>query len=625
MTEKIKGIRPLSKLHPLFRGKIGGIAPFLTPQLGNKKLLTFYFPRFTSPIKTLLKNHGLAIIIALLIGLVVILPQIFLIYDLEDEYKGISMAGSDGEEYYSMRVQEVYDGHYKISSPELYEYKNKPYVQPPFPEIAMAISGKILGLSARQIITLAKFILPFFFYLVLYFLILSTTKNKMLSLTGPVIIILATYFIFRPKEIFYLLTFQFEKIKGFIDYYRPVNPQFSSLIFFTWLLIFYHWLKKQKTVLYLGAIITLGLMFYTYPYSWMLAYSIIGFLILFSFNRKTNLKPLTKKLVLVLVLSFIISLLYWLNFYQTINDPLYDMLKKWNAFFKSHLPIWSNLLFLDFIIFVLLFWKKEKNINFYFFFSVFLALGFVINQQIVTGIKFHPGHWHWYYTTPFSILLLLWVFYSLIKKNKKLIIITSIILLIIGFSNGVIRQYNDYQSKKEEAISLQKYKSVYDWFNSNTDKDDVVLADDKLSANFPVYTHNNVYLSQYAELFFTPPERFENKFLTRLYLQEVNKENIDQYVNIQNRDVFVILLGFLRQKAGQCGRSQECFSQEELNGLKEKYFELRDNGDFEQLLKKYRLDYAVQDTKDDNHWDLDQYDFMEFITEINNVKIYKIM
>ncbi len=574
-------------------------------------------------IKTLLKNHGLAIVIALLIGLVVILPQVFLLNDLGQNYQGISLAGSDGEDYYSMRVQEAYDGHYKISNPSFYEYKDKPYVQPPLPEITTAVMAKILGLTTSQIITLAKFILPILLYLILYALLLVITKNKTLAIVSPVMMMLTTNFIFRPKEVIYFLTFDWEKIKGFIDYYRPINPQFSSLIFFTWLLIFYQWLKKQKTASYLGLVVILGLMFYIYPYSWMLAYSIIGFLILFSFSRKTNLKPLTKKLITVLVLSFIIALPYWLNFYQLINDPLYDAFQKRNGFLQSHLPLWSNLLFLDFIIFTWLFWKKEKNINFYFLFSIFLALGLVINQQIITGLRFYPGHWHWYYTAPFSIFLTLWLFYSLIKNKKKIVVIGSILLLVIGFTNGIIKQYNSYQTEKEQAIDWQRYKEVYDWLNENTNKDDVVLADGSLNTKLPIYTHDNPYLSSYSELFLTPTEKFEDSFFAQLYLKNVTKENINQYITADNRDIFALLFGYYKQRKGLCRPG--CFSQEELDDLKDKYFRSVTETNFEEFLKKYRLDYALWDTQADTNWNLNQYEFMEFITEINNIKIYKVI
>ena len=66
-----------------------------------------------------------------------------------------------------------------------------------------------------------------------------------------------------------------------------------------------------------------------------------------------------------------------------------------------------------------------------------------------------------------------------------------------------------------------------------------------------------------------------------------------------------------------------CFSEPELQQLKDDYREFLQH-DFNANLKKYKIDYALWDTKAGTRWNLDEYGFIQFITEINGVRIYRI-
>lgn len=573
-----------------------------------------------------IKKYFAVIFFACAVGLITVLPQIILRYDLRDGYRGIIITGTDAEEYYNSRIREAYDGHWKLASPDLYEYKYKPYVQPPLFEIFVSSLAKIIGLSASQMIVAGKFFFPFLLYIVLYFFALAFSKNKFFSISLPVLLIAGSNSIFHPKDLLHIITYRWENISGMIDYTRPINPQLSSLIFFLWLLIFYKWLNGRRQIFYMLSVVLLGSMFYGYLYSWTLAFGIIGACFIFSlFNRTLKEDFPAAKLLLMMAYACIIGIPYWLNFYALVNDPLYSEVQKRYGFFSSHEFLWSSALAIDFFILYALYWRREKDKFFYILLGSFLSIEFLINQQVLTGFRFYPGHWHWYYTTPLSILLAFYSLYYCIEKRgmKKTAIIISVCAISFGLMNGILKQYNSYQAISASARERQGYAEIYQWLELNTGAEDVILADGDLNVNLAIYTSNNNYFSRWGEFYLIPHERFLDRLYARLYLNGASKENIGDFLTGENKDVYEVLYGRYRLRKGLCQNG--CFNKDEIDAMKKDYLDFIQDINFENFLKKYRLDYAIWDMKNNPKWNLDQYEFMKFITEVNNVKIYKII
>ena len=90
-----------------------------------------------------LKNNWLPLAFAVLVGSIIVFPQIFLTIQLGNDYQGINFTQTDSENYYIARIREAYDGHLKIANAEFYEYKDLPYLQPALPEIILASLAKI--------------------------------------------------------------------------------------------------------------------------------------------------------------------------------------------------------------------------------------------------------------------------------------------------------------------------------------------------------------------------------------------------------------------------------------------------------------------------------------------------
>lgn len=571
-----------------------------------------------------LQSHIFALIAASVIGIVTALPQILLQFELGESYRGIIATGTDAEEYYLVRVREAYDGHASVSSPDLFEYKEKPSPQGALSENIIAGISKIFSISVPQAIVFGKFIFPFFLALVLYGFIYFLTRNKPLALTVPFFVILGSNFIFHPKDIFFLLTLRWNRLGSFLEYLRPINPQMSSLLFFLWLWTFMLWMRRGNLRIFFLSSVLLGSLFYAYLYSWTLAYAILGMFFIFSFKKDAAILGIRKKKLVPLVfLSFVFSIPYWMNFFELRQDPLYPILQRRYGFFQSHEALWSNFLFFDLALLFFLYRKKERDVNYYLFFSVFLSLFILINQQVITGLRFYPGHWHWYSTAPFTIILVLLAFFKIFQTKVYFIKWLSAVLILAAGINGVARQLNAYREIRESSMKSQRQREVFDWLNENTQKDDVVLADKSLNVNLGIYAHNNNYLTRWGHFYLIPHERLEDSFFAQAFLFQADEKNVEKFIHPENRYLYEIVYGRYRLRSGEC--TNECVHPREVEEWRKKYLLWKEEVDFEKFLKKYRINYALEDTKEYQEWNLGRFSFMKFITEINGVKVFQVL
>lgn len=584
-------------------------------------LNTNFFSQRFSPA---FQSYVFALFAAGIIATVTALPQMLLQYELGGSYRGIIATGTDAEEYYLVRVREAYDGHASVSSPDLFEYKEKSSPQGALSENIIAGISKIFSISVPQAIVYGKFIFPFFFSLVLYGFIYFLTRNKPLALTVPFFVILGSNFIFHPKDIFFLLTLQWNKLGSFLEYLRPINPQMSSLLFFLWLWTFMVWMRKGNIWIFFLSSALLGSLFYAYLYSWTLAYAIVAMFFIFSFKKDAAILGIRKKKLIALVfLSFVFSIPYWMNFFELRQDVLYSVLQRRYGFFQSHEALWSNFLFFDLALLFFLYRKKEKDMNYYLFLSVILSLWALINQQVTTGLRFYPGHWHWYSTAPFTIILVLLAFFKTFQTKERFMKWIAAVFILAAFTNGAVRQTNAYRDIRESSMKSQRQREVFDWLNKNTQKDDVVLADKSLNVNLGIYTHNNNYLTRWGHFYLIPHERLEDSFLAQAFLNQADEKNIEKFIHSDNRYLYEIVYGRHRLRSGEC--TNECVHPREVEEWRIKYLSWKDAVDFEKFLKKYRMNYALEDTQEYPEWNLGRFSFLKFITEINGVKIFQVL
>jgi len=191
-----------------------------------------------------IKEQYLGILFSIFVGVLMVLPQIIFIFATGDDYQGIYMMHGDAEMHYLARMQEFVDNN-SIGNPFIYEFKEGvPSTFNTYGEALLALPAKIFGISIPTINLLYKFTLPIVISLLVYFFIYRILHHKFWAVTGVALILLG-------RSLFYIPTLT-GLVSGemfateFATYARPINPQLSSIFFFTYLHLLLSAFKNPK-------------------------------------------------------------------------------------------------------------------------------------------------------------------------------------------------------------------------------------------------------------------------------------------------------------------------------------------------------------------------------------------
>lgn len=577
-----------------------------------------------------LKKHWLVIILAILIGFVYYFPQILFEYQLDSDYQGFYILTSSDEHNKVARVQEIYDGHYLAGNPFAYEYKDSSSPNGVnITELLIGSIGRVLHLSAVQVILLFKFILPIILFLLLYYLSFLITGSKIGSLITPCLILLGSHLKspqLIPDIIKQIINFQFE---GFLVYLRPSHPSFSSIFFFTGFIFLFLFFKTRKLSYGFLAGLALGLLFYIYAFFWVFTLVLFGVIIGYLILKRDW--HFLKKTLLILLLGLSIGSFYLYSYFDKGSfETTVDSFQIRQTFFLTHHFIFDKIVVVPFLIysFFLLYLYKRNRFKKEFLFPYFLLIASLIvsNQQVITGHEIQYHHWYWFTNLPAaffasSILAIYFLENLKIKNLLKNSIILLILLFLIVFGTGI--QYSAYQIEFPRYQYYQNYSYIFNWLNKNTSKDSVVYSDYHLSDFIPAFTHNNVYWSnpiQYNAT--TPLERvFHNYFVYIKVNFNPDEKEIRPYLQEHKAEVSYLVLSFKVIEA-QYG-SRTGYPDNILDFLAEEYKKFLQLP-LEEQLGKYRLDYLVWDYNKYPNIYIDLERFFESVFEYQGIIIYKI-
>lgn len=596
-------------------------------------------------VQTFFKEHHMAFIIALLVGVSIVFPQFLFIYQAGEQYQGFNIFETDSEYYFMARIRDVYDGHYKLSSPLLAGGKDLPYVQPPLPELIMGLTGKILHLDISSVLILYRFFLPFLLFLLIYFLVLAVTNgDKKSAILSSAIIIIASNLVSYPQQLLEMFKGNFFASQ-FADYARPVNPQISSFFFFGFLYLFWRLIHSPLRRYVYYCIALFGLSFYVYIYTWTFLTLFIGLQIVILFWQKRF--DLMRKIILVLVSGYIIAIPYFINTYNVINHFSYQTLVFIYGLYNSHQFIFSSIFFISFLLLTALyFFQKIKDKDFFWFFMALIVSGFIaINQQILTGRIMQYGHYHWYFNKPILIVIFSVFIFTILRKLQLKEVYKNLFLLIIiflAFFNIYNIQYTSYQHHFNNYLQIQKYRSVIQWFNEHAQKDEVVYVPEsfyypidgrsdigsmpsRMLGRFIVsYTPLNLYFFTSANLSLLPYQDY-NKYnlLLVLKLLDVKPENTFVYLR-RHPDIFgdVYLMYFKVR-----GLNYKDIPDEWVEDIVEQYKEFYKMS-WKEIFSQYPLDYIVWDKIDlpDLPFDdiKDKYHLYKEVYNKQEIVVYKL-
>ena len=550
-----------------------------------------------------LQKHSVGIVVAVIIALIIAVPAF--VFRFSAAYQGVDMFKTNTENHYVTQIREVYDGHAWLGNPYLADVKDTPYLFPPLSPNLVAWLGQGLGLDAVTANLVTRFILVMLLGLVIYLFSYNLTGRREIGWVATPFIILG-YDLVEPGTLLQILRGQgWSEIVGFIGYGRPINPQVSSLFFFSYLLFFFKYLQTNGKLRYgiLSAII-LGSSFYVYLFTWTFLFSLNAFVWLFYVWKKNWVG--VKKVTGVSVGAALLGIPYLLHLLTITRHPWYTETVLRFGFIATRKPDISRLVSIGLIMFLIFYRWFSRELKF--FFSIFfLTAFFVINEQVITGKFVFNHHYHWYYNVPLVILfLVIWVFTVQEKFFARKFFAYGLATISVGllFTAGITRQQVAYKQALPEVLSEQRYAPILQWLQANTKLDTTVLTNQPIGDLVPVLTHNNVYYSPLGAVTLLPNERLLHSYLVYTYFEKGIDKNIRQYFEDRREDISnkVFDYQYYFQKDVCLG----CFPNEIIDQMTSAYLDLS-NENFLPFIKKYPLDYVLWDREKNPEWHLDRF------------------
>jgi hypothetical protein len=588
-----------------------------------------------SSILKCIKNHWLAILLAVIIGFLVMLPTLRSIYNLGfNNFKGVYPLLVDDEEHYLARTKDIIDGHPGLGNAYLAEHKNEPYIAPPLAEWSLAHVAIIFHLPVATLFFYLDFILPFLGFILFYWLLYSITKQKRIAA-----ILVFLFFILFLREV-----------------NRPIIQQLVFLPFFFGLWAAWRSFitidKKSYFYSFLVSV-SFGILLYISPYFWTTLVVLYFLTLGIKFLSQRDIKFIFKSGVVFIFGALLFSWPYLINLLRLTASIYFSETSMRMGMLNTHWPACFFNVGFALSVFILLFGFRKTIAKEKFAFALAcLVTVIIVNwQNVITG-KYLLFSSH--YFPPIIILIFVCftiMLASVCERNKRLlfpnknldkIVVVCLFLLIVLITS---RQFGGTKfaltasASKDRMIELQKLSGVFDWFNLNTPKDSVIyfIGDDSYlnSSFYPIYTHNNIYSGGYDGSFLLSNEELldreiRNNIFNENFNEQFIKENrfgplvlyyISKYQNAQIRNKIISIL------TNKNIKTDEMYPPDYIDGEINRYNEVKKE-DVRTALKKFQLDYIVLDTKKDDSGvmaeKLKKYNFIAISVKIGDTIVYQV-
>lgn len=568
-----------------------------------------------------IKKHWSALALALILGVLMVLPFFYFKAKLGSDFRGIWPVAIDDESFYLARIRDVIDGHPFLSNAYLVEHKDGLPQQLFLAEYLLAQPLKFFKIDINTGHLIYNFLFPAVAFLLTYVALFMISRSCLLAAA------LSSFLFFG----LYLTSF-----------IRPISPQFNFIFWLTqfillWLLInsqnnpnqriYPNSTDKIRNVRMfirrfglLGAnALNFGLLFYIYPHYWVFYFIFFGLLAAFYFWKE---KMIFYNILFITGGGLILAIPYFYLNYLASRLPYYiETLTRLQMIYTRfpsgiRIVLWSTLGLAVFGWFL-----RRKIISFdaktIFFISAVLSSVIAVNQHLITGRNFEFSN-HYDMGAMFFAVFAFAYLWSQIKdklKTKYMRAVLFAVVLLTVFS-GLYGYLASIPSiiENENLFYRQNYAPIFDWLNKNTAKDSVVYTNRDLSRLIPVYTANNVFYVREANLFFISDEevldrfilnnffeKFDGDFITRNVRAIYGVRYIDDYGHTVQSNKLRRMLG-LKIKP-------EIYLPDEATAKVIARAGVLQKGVFEKEIKKYRLDYLVWDRAENPDWRIDERKF----------------
>jgi len=557
-----------------------------------------------------IKENKLAILTAIFVGLVYVAPNIIFILSLGNGYRGIPIMQTSNEDFYLARIQEILDGHPSLGSPAFFEYKNQMPLSPPVGEFLYALPGLIFGVSPVFTLIASRFFLPALLFLLIYYLIRQLTGNDNIF-ANKINAVAGALFVTLGYDMVDYRTF-FNYLKGisapgnFLIWTRPVNPILGAVFLFSFLLCVWQIVqknKKVKTFIFFASLF-LALMMASYFFSWSIAVSIIGILILIYLLLKEFRTAVN--LFFIVLFGFLFAAPYWYVTWRASQSLWYQESVLRSGIFYTRYPLLNKFLLatLAFYVFLLafdFFWNKKNQIAYRFHHWHWFCLAFILgglwaySQQIVTGRTVWPYHFV-QYSIPLAIIVVMTLLFNVRKSISYSWHVFIILIILVSLSLGIYVQASTYRQFYSYYAGLQSQATLFDWLNQR-DKDCVVLIANEPADSYILnglilsFTRCNTYDSNWV-FSLMPDDRILHNYLAHLFFNGVTPETIQDYLKNHSPRSYLFSNWKGLYGSPDFPDFRDPKLEKRIRELPENYGEFIKK-DIREELGKYRLDYIL--------------------------------
>ena len=568
---------------------------------------------------SVLKKHWPAVLLALVIGAFTSFPQLVAEYWMGDVYQGVHPVISDDELFYMAREREVLDGHALLGSPYLAEYKDLPSLEFWIPDAFVAGIGYLLGDLHRAVILL-DFMLPILLVLITYAIAFSLTKDRLLSASSTTFLYLGLFF----------------------EYFnRMPNPQLTYSLFLLFILALIRVLATRSWQWAVIASVSFTALFYSYTFSWTFAVVILAVLA-FLFFILLRGEKLHYWFAGIGAIGIVGAIPYFITLFLASKTPYYHEALLRIGLLETHFPSGMSLLLLvGFTVAVYIVLWRMGIVPVaplpLLLVGMSIAGATVMNQHVITGKNFQfAGH----YTMPGAFLCVFALLYAfkaflLSLENRKMTLAHAVkkgmasILLVLSFV-AVTPVVFAMATPTEETIFNQRYGPVLTWLDVHSVPDEVVFANQTLSQLVPVYTHNNVFFSTWAQVAYLSNEQVRARYIraryfdTTLTREDIMRTELDLYgASYMGERQHLTQQNKLRALFGMELLPVKDYPEEDLLRVISEWEKLRTQP-FAEVSDSYRLEYLVWDTEKDASWNLSALKEAEEVFRAGAVRVYKI-
>jgi hypothetical protein len=583
-----------------------------------------------------LREHKVAIILALFTSVLVAFPQAYFRIDHPELYTdGVAAIEMLPDSPWSARVREVQDGHANFGSIYFKEGKDDPYLFQPLGSIIVAYTGALFGLEINNTLLLSRLVFPFLTFLLMYGFVFLVSRNKgaALACTSAILLIEA---LLSPSGLKGLITggiLNGTSPVNFLELSRPVNSAMIFIFLFGFLVSFWLYYERRGWQWGVLSAVVLGLNFYNYFYSWTYLFAFGGVLtILLLIHKKWHE---ARRVVYVFLGALLVAIPYIWNLYSASLYPSYEEVGKRLGLIASHGPHFIGAIALGAIVVFLLGFPRADKQKYIFGLSLLLAPFVTLNQQILTGRVMQEGHYHWYMHKPMAIIFVtIVVFHFLdsmkVRKQYKTLLVLCIVL--ISFAVGFKVQLLSYMHGRESgdgghvAIERQRYAPVMHWLSTHAHSESVVFANEETSHITVIYTPLNVFYQEVAHASLVATDaRMMDIIFTYYRLRGVDRENVRETFYREKKSISSTMYGlYYREKTDGGGDAD--IPDAVLNDIIERYEQTLDTPTSEWLStmwKKYEVKHLVWDRKTDPEWQLGQYNFLEEVAVFDDLTLFR--